>query len=212
MQILINHGLVGLAVMNLIAERVSLAEGETIHVLLTDDGATCTILAEGEQPDDAGDESTGSTSDSAPTGERQPKRQRRSKAQIEADKKAEEERLATAQVDASVGKSSDTPTSITSAETVTATEPAQAGAAGDTSQSEAQGPGETEVDPELAEHLANASAVEDAEADEALATGGEVPAETQAEATTAAVVEEPADTAPKAAISLFANLRKPQNG
>lgn len=207
MQILLNPGEIAEAIMDMIAARVLMRESDVVHVTLTNDGATVHILPEGLAPvaaddNEEGDEPSGS--EAQPAGESGRKRQRRSKAQIEADNKAE--RLALAE-----GKSQDTQTSTTSAETATATEPAQVEAAGDTSPSEVQEPGEPAVDPELAEHLATASAVEDAEADEALTAGTPV-VEAEAEPVEATAEEGPSDVAPKASISLFANLRKPQNG
>lgn len=203
MQILLTHGEVGVAVMNLIAERVSVAEGESIHVLLTDDGATVSILPEGEQPDESGDE----PNTQASGGTDRPRKTRRTKAQIEADNKAEAERLA-AQKEAGAVTGND---AVSTETPVVETRIVQAEVAGETTQ-EQQDPGtdavgETQVDPQP-EVAAAVVVVEEQEQE----PDPQPEVQTQA---AAVVAEEPAETgaaAPSAAISLFANLRKPQNG
>lgn len=186
MQITLNTNEVSDCVLAYVKDQLGLDETNSFVVELHEDGITVLVNEE------AGANETSST----PASERPAKKPRRSKAQIEADKKAEEERLAAA------GKSNDTQTSTTSAEAAPVTEPAQAEAAVDTS------PAETEVDPELAQQLAEASAEEDAAADAEVAEAQAV--EPVAEAQVEPVVEE--EPVRKPSTSLFANLRKPNNG
>lgn len=186
MQILLTHGEVGQAVAAMIAERIALNEGETVQVYLTEDGATASILQEGDQPEPAEEAST------QPAGERQPRKTRRTKAQIEADNKAEAERLVAAQTEAASGNDA-----VSTEQSAAETPAVEVEVAGETTQepsdpgteAQAEEPSQPEVAATVAVEEATAEPVEEAQAE-----------------------EEPSTEAPKAAISLFANLRKPQNG
>jgi len=191
MQILLTHGEVGEAVKNLIAERVSLAEGETIQVYLTDDGATVSILPEGDQPE-AEETST------QPAGERPAKRQRRSKAQIEADNKAEAERLAAAQESAASGN--DVASTVKPDAETPVVEPE---AAGETTQ-EQSAPGTEARVTELKEEIAQDLAEDETPVDPNPVVGTSVAVDAPEVVTEAAAVK-PTGT------SLFQNLRRPVN-
>jgi len=197
MQILLNQNDIQAAVSARVQELVTINDDQSLHVELLDDGtAVVTILSPGEE---AGDnhESNGETqADGSP----KPRKTRRTKAQIEADKKAEEEARKQAAQDAAAeqdaGNVAPTPTS--SAEPVKPTEPAPAEDAGETSQSPEQDAADLPVDPQPTEP---AVVVEEEQAQEAEPAADPEPVEEKAEQP----VEQPKKQ------SLFANLRKPNN-
>lgn len=190
MQITLNQAEVSDVVLAFVKDQLCLDDNNTLVVELHEDGITVLV----------NEDSTGASTQ--PAGDkpaRKPRQPRKPKA--DADAKLEAERLAALET----GKSPSTQTSTTSAQSAPVTEPVVVEAVGDTSQTEAQSPGTKEpevdpsnavattvaVDPELAAELAAAS-VEEAEPVK----------EAQAE-------EEPPR---KPTQSLFANLRKPNNG
>ena len=197
MQILLNHGEVGQAVINLINEKVLVGNDEVVHVTLTEDGATVFILPEGvaAPADEEGNEPTGSEP-SQSTGETQ-RRRRRTKAQI-----AEEERLAAEQAEAAktVAVASSTVEPVAEAQAVVAE------VVGETTQEQSAG-GEAEV---AADPIVESTvAVEEpgvAEPEVETQAEAEPVVETQAEAVATEAAVKPAG------VSLFANLRRPNNG
>lgn len=193
MQILLTHGEVGEAVKNLIAERVAMAKGETIQVYLTEDGATVSILQAGEQPEPSEE------SEPTPTGERPAKKPRRTKAQIEADNKAEAERLAAAQAEAASGNDA-VSTEKPDAETPVVV----AEDAGETTQ-EQSAPGEPVAEQEVAEDPVAEDPVAEPEPE----------VDPSPVVDTSVAVDEPVATeeaaVKPAGVSLFANLRRPNN-
>lgn len=206
MQIVLNHNEIEVAVRQYIEERVSVPEGQRLDIEVLGDDNTITAEINIVDVDAPANEtsSTGSKSSA-------PRKTRRTKAQIEADAKLEEERQAAL----TTGKSNDTPTTTASVQSAPASEPVAVEAVGDTSQNAVQGPGTKEpgvdpsnavattvaVDPELAAELAAASVEEDAAAD----------AEAEPVKEVEAAAEPANEEQPKPTTSLFANLRRPKN-
>lgn len=179
MQIILNQSDLTNAVLGFVNDFFTVPEGASVIVEVGEDSTAVVFINEDTQEQEPGSP--------APTTERQPKKTRRTKAQIEADNKAEAERLAQAQLEAAGGN--ETPSETGSADPVKQPEPAQVVDAGETTP-EASAPGEVEpVVEELAEVPAEEPEVEQEP---------ETP-----------VAEEPETPKPKA--SLFANLRKPNN-
>lgn len=186
MQILLNQAEVSQIAVEYVQTMMGLdGINNDFRVECNDDGTITVVINEeaGDQPDRETQQTTG---------ERPAKKPRRTKAQIEADNKAEAERLAAAQADAASGNDAvstvkpDAETPVVEAEVV-----------GETTQ-EQSAPGEPDED---------ASPVEpDPVVDTAVAV--EEPVESE-EPTG---VEDPAQvTGEVKPISLFANLRKPVN-
>ena len=195
MQITLNTNEVSEVVLAYVKDQLCLDDSNTLVVELHEDGITVLV----------NEDSTGAANQ--PAGDK-PARKPRQPRKPKADATPE------------VGKSVETPTTpaaTTTVETAPASEPVTVEAAGDSNQNEVQSPGtkepevdpsnavattvavvETAVDPELAAELAAASVEEDAAAD----AEAEPVKEAQAE-------EEPPR---KPTQSLFANLRKPNNG
>lgn len=185
MQILLNQTDLTHAVLGYVNDFITVPEGATVVVEVGEDSTAVIYINEegGEQPE----------RETQPAGERPPKKPRRTKAQIEADNKAEAERLAQATAAGANGGEDTSGNAVASTEQAAVETPAVvAEAAGETTQ-EPSAPGEK--DPSL---------------DTTVAV--EEPAETVAE--TPATVEEPVveePVTPKPTTSLFANLRKPNN-
>lgn len=187
MQILLNHGVVGQAVIEHIRNRILLEEGETIHVELTDDGATVFVLPEGETPEGNEDGSPSSTA------EKPAKKPRRSKAQIEADNKAEAERKALAD---SAGTAEPGNAVASTEKPVVEAASAVVEAAGETTP-EVSGDGEATPETAADPIVETPVVVEEAKP--------EVVAEAEPDVTPEVEPER------KPTTSLFANLRKPNN-
>lgn len=177
MQILLNQTDLTHAVLGYVNDFINVPEGATVSVEVGEDSTAVIYINEDTQERES--ESTASTT------ERPAKKPRRTKAQIEADNKAEATRLAEAQA-AAASSGNEQVTQTTSVEDVTITE--------DAPNSDAGGQPDEQVDPQLVE-----SAVVVTE--EATASDPEPEPETTVEPETPPVRQ-----------SLFANLRKPQNG
>lgn len=188
MQILLNLGVVGQAVIEHMRNRIVLEEGETIHVELTDDGATVFVLPEGETPEGNDDGSPSSTA------EKPAKKPRRSKAQIEADNKAEAERKAEADLAAAGGTQGNAVASTD--KPVVEAASAVVEAAGETTP-EVSGDGEATSETAADPIVETPVVVEEAKP--------EVVAEAEPDLTPEVEPER------KPTTSLFANLRKPNN-
>lgn len=188
MQILLNLGVVGQAVIEHMRNRIVLVEGEVLHVELTDEGATVHVLPEGVSPEGSDD-----NNDPTPTGERPAKKPRRSKAQIEADNKAEAERKAEADLAAAGG---------TQGNAVASTEKPVVEAASAVVEAAGETTPEVSGDGEATPETAADPIVETAVVVEAKP---EVVAEAEPDVTPEVEPER------KPTTSLFANLRKPNN-
>lgn len=193
MQITYNHSEVSQLVLDHVQNKLALDDSNTFIVELHEDGITVLV-----------NEDSNESSQSQPAGERPAKKPRRTKAQIEADNKAEAERLAAA----TAGKSEDTQTSTTSVADAKPTAAVQVEAAGETTPEASVSPGTeaAQVDP-TPEVAATVAVVEEEPASEPEPADPVV--ETQAEAANEAEPE--VEQQPKPAQSLFANLRRPKN-
>lgn len=193
MQILLNENEVKVAITDYIQGLVTVSGEQAIQVELSEDGAIVFIL----NPD----EPAGFTSP-ASTDERPPKKSRRTKAQIEADNKAEAERLAKATEAGANGSDTSGNAVASTQQAVVETQVVQAEVAGETTQ-EPSAPGtEPEVDPSNA--VATTVVVEQPAEEPVI----ETPATVEEPAAEEPVVETPPV---KPTTSLFANLRKPNN-
>lgn len=188
MQITLNQAEVSQVVLDYVQNQLALDDSNTFTVELHEDGITVLV-----------NEDSTETAAQPSTNERPAKKPRRTKAQIEADAKAEAERLAA--LDS--GKSN-VVTPTTSVVVAQATENAPVEAAGVISPNEVQSPGdepepETPVDPQPELD----TPVDVAEP--------ETPVEASNEEAEPELQPEPVNETPKPTQSLFANLRRPKN-
>lgn len=181
MQITLNTNEVSDCVLAYVKEQLNLDDSNTFVVELNEDGIT--VLVNEDSTDSS---ASGNT---APTTERPAKKPRRTKAQIEADNKAEAERLAKA-TEAGAKDTSGNDVQSTQ-EPVAETQAVVVEAVGETTQ-EPLAPGDVDPSPQV---------------DSTVVV--EEPAEAPLKAEEPEVVTEP--VTPKPTTSLFANLRKPNN-
>ena len=195
MQITLNTNEVSDCVLSYVKDQLGLDDTNNFVVELHEDGITVHVNEDQQEQ---------SSTAQTPTFERPPKKPRRTKAQIEADNKAEAERLAKATEAGANGSDTSGNAVASTQQAVVETQVVQAEAAGVTTQ-EPSAPGEK--DPSL-----DTAVVVEQPAEEPVVETPVV--ETPAEEPAAdPVAEEPVVETPpvKPTTSLFANLRKPNN-
>lgn len=175
MQILLNQKDLQAAVIAQVQDLFTIRDDQSLHVDLTDEGAIVTVLSPGESHEDHG------TNEGSAGNEDRPKRTRRTKAQIEADRQAEEDAKKAAAAQA---------------------EKTQEAVVTETKTEEVEDP---KVTPEEEEDISLTLPDEQQAAQEVVETAE--PVEEQAQEEVQQKEEEPA--APVR--SLFANLRQPRN-
>ncbi len=193
MQITLNTNEVSDCVLSYVKDQLGLDDTNNFVVELHEDGITVHVNEDQQEQ---------SSTAQTPTSERPPKKPRRTKAQIEADNKAEAERLAKATEAGANGSDTSGNAVASTQQAVVETQVVQAEAAGVTTQ-EPSAPGtEPEVDPSNA---VDTTVVVEQPAEEPVI---ETPATVEEPAAEEPVVETPPV---KPTTSLFANLRKPNN-
>lgn len=193
MQITLNTNEVSDCVLSYVKDQLGLDDTNNFVVELHEDGITVHVNEDQQEQ---------SSTTQTPTSERPPKKPRRTKAQIEADNKAEAARLVKTTEAGANGSDTSGNAVASTQQAVVETQVVQAEAAGVTTQEPSDPGTEPEVGPSNA---VGATVVVEQPAEEPVI---ETPAETPA------TVEEPAaeePVTPKPTTSLFANLRKPNN-